>query len=345
MTFDFANPELLWCLLVLPVLAFLRGSIGKSGSLIFSSVAVAKVAAKKSVARAGFFRFLLSLIALALLIIALARPRLGMGYSERQESGIDIVLAIDVSGSMAALDFTFDRHNPLTRIDAVKQVVGDFVGKRPNDRLGFIAFAANPFLVSPMTLNHDWLMQNLERLDIGVIDPNRTAIGAAIGMSVNRLRDLKNVKSRVIILLTDGENNSGKISPIAAAEAAASYDIKIYTIAVGRSGIVPAAAMNRDGSIARDRYGNPVYGGDMQSGVDEETLKKIAEITGGEFYRANNLKQLEQIYSQIDSLEKTKVKLRNFTEYRELFQWFAAAALAVLALKLLLVNTRYRTLP
>lgn len=288
---------------------------------------------------------MLTIIALALLITAFARPRIGMGYSEKEESGIDIVLTIDVSGSMAGLDFSAGRNKPLTRLDAVKEVVDAFIGKRPNDRIGMVTFAANSFLVSPMTLNHDWLKQNLERIEIGVIDANRTAIGSAIGMSVNRLRDLKNTKSRVVILLTDGENNAGKISPIAAAEAAATYNTKIYTIAAGRSGIVPAAALDANSNVVRDRAGNPVYGGDMQSQVDEETLKKIAEITGGKFYRATNLKELERIYSDIDKLEKTTVKLRNFTSYRELFQWFAAAAVAVLALKLILVNTKFRTLP
>ena len=345
MNFDFANPEFLWGLLLLPLLALLRGAAGKSGSLIFSSVAIAKEASRKNKARAGMLRFILTIISLALLIIAFARPRIGMGYSEREESGIDIVLAVDTSGSMAALDFTSDADAPITRLDAVKKVIEDFIKKRPIDRIGMVAFAVNPFLVSPMTLNHDWLLQNLERLDIGVIDPNRTAIGSAIGMSVNRLRDLKNAKSRVIILLTDGENNAGKISPIAAAEAAASYNAKVYTIAAGRSGIVPAARLDQNQNVIRNRAGNPVYGGDMQSNVDEETLKKISEITGAKFYRAKNLKQLEQIYDDIDALEKTKVKLRNFTSYRELFQWFAGAALAVIAIKLILINTRLRTLP
>ncbi|MBE6411073.1 MAG: VWA domain-containing protein [Opitutales bacterium] len=345
MNFDFANPEFLWGLLFLPVLALLRGASGKSGSLIFSSVAVAKIASKKNKSSAGFWKFLLTLIALALLIIALARPRIGMGYSEKEESGIDIVLTIDVSGSMAGLDFSAGRSRPLTRLDAVKEVVNAFIEKRPNDRLGMVTFAANSFLVSPMTLNHDWLKQNLERIEIGVIDANRTAIGSAIGMSVNRLRDLKKAKSRVIILLTDGENNAGKISPIAAAEAASTYDTKIYTIAAGRSGIVPAAALNDKQQVVRDRAGNPVYGGDMRSEVDEETLKKISEITGGKFYRATNLKELQNIYADIDRLEKTTVKLRNFTSYRELFQYFAGMAIAILALKLILANTKFRTLP
>ena len=344
MYFEFANPNVLWLLLLLPVLAFLRGRVGKSGSLVFSSVAIARDVARKNRASVGFWRFLLTLLALALLILALARPRLGMGYSEREESGIDIVLAVDVSGSMSALDFS-TRSQLTTRLDAVKRVIETFIQKRPGDRIGIVAFAANPFMVSPITLNHDWLIKNIARLDIGVIDPNRTAIGSAIGMSVNRLRNVKNAKSRVIILLTDGENNSGQISPVAAAEAAASYDIKIYTISAGRTGIVAAARLDENYRVIRDRNGNPVYGDDIRSQTDDETLKKIAEITGGKFYSAQNLAQLREIYAHIDSLEKTSVKLRNFTTYKELFQWFAGAALAVLALKLILINTRLRTLP
>ena len=182
-------------------------------------------------------------------------------------------------------------------------------------------------------------------MDIGIIDADSTAIGTALTTAVNRLKKLRNAKSRVVILLTDGENNAGQITPVAAAEAAASFDTKVYTIAVGRSGIVPAARLDENGRIIRDNYNRPVYAGNMRSSVDETTLKKIAEITGGKFYRAENLDELKNIYSDIDSLEKTSVKLRNFTSYEELFQWFAGAALAVLAVKLLLINTRLRTLP
>ena len=345
MNFDFANPEFLWALLLLPVLALLRSFSGKSASIVFSSVAVAAVAAKKSRSRPRAVKFTLTLLALALLIIALARPRQGMGYQEREESGIDIMLTIDLSGSMAGLDFTTDRANPITRLDAVKKVVEEFIRKRPNDRIGMAAFATNAFLVSPMTLNHDWILRNKERMDIGAIDPNRTAIGSAIVLSVNKLKDLKNAKSKVIILLTDGENNAGKISPVAAAEAAATFDIKIYTIFVGSEGRVPMASLDENNKVVRDRFGRPVYAGDAMGAGDDGTLKKIAEITGGNFYRATNMRQLGEIYREIDALEKTKVTLRNFTSYTELFGYFAAAALAVLALRLALENTKYRKLP
>ena len=345
MNFDFANPNLLWLLLLLPLLALLRSASGKSGSIIFSSVAIAKEAAGKNKAKAGAWKFTLTLVALALMITALARPRIGRGYSEREESGIDIVLAVDVSASMAALDFSRNASAPITRMDAVKDVIRTFVKKRPNDRIGMITFATNPFIVSPMTLDHNWLEKNFERVDIGIIAADSTAIGTALTTAVNRLKKLRNAKSRVVILLTDGENNAGQITPVAAAEAAASFDTKVYTIAVGRSGIVPAARLDENGRIIRDNYNRPVYAGNMRSSVDETTLKKIAEITGGKFYRAENLDELKNIYSDIDSLEKTSVKLRNFTSYEELFQWFAGAALAVLAVKLLLINTRLRTLP
>ncbi len=344
MNFEFANPEFLYLLLLLPVLLLLRGASGKSGSIIFSSTAIASEVAKKNKSRPAFIRFFLTLLILTFLIIAFARPRIGTGYSEREESGIDIVLAVDVSGSMSALDFS-TRQKTMTRLDAVKEVITDFIKKRPNDRIGIVAFAANPFLVSPMTLNHDWVLKNIDRLDIGIIDPNRTAIGSAIGMSVNRLRDLKNAKSRVVILLTDGENNAGKITPIAAAEAAAGFDTKVYTIAAGSRGVVPMAAMDESGKVLRDRNGNPIYAGKAQSDNDDSTLQKIAEITGGKFYTASNLSQLKDIYNSIDSLEKTKVKLRNFTSYEELFQYFVGIALALLGLKLILINTTLRTLP
>lgn len=345
MNFDFANPEYLWALLLLPVLALLRRTGGKSGSVVFSSVAIAKSAARRNRSKAGAVGLMLTLLALALLITAFARPRLGSGYTQREESGIDIMLDIDVSGSMAALDFATPSAR-LARIDAVKDVIEKFIRRRPNDRIGMVAFAANAFLVSPMTLNHDWLNANLARIDVGIVDSSRTAIGSAIVMSVNRLNALQNAKSKVVILLSDGENNAGKISPIAAAEAAAANDVKIYTIAAGMEGVVPVAAQNRDGSIIRNVRGVPAQSGAMmQSSVDEATLRRVAEITQGKFYRATNLHELEAIYAQIDALERTSAKLKLFTSYEELFQWFALAAICVLALKMLLTSTRYRTLP
>lgn len=349
-SFAFRDPWLLWFLAAIPLLLFLKGRTGKTASLLFSSTAIANDISKQAKSRAGGFLFLLRLLALAALIIALARPQIGKGHSEVEASGIDIVLAVDVSGSMAALDFTtgqdFQGRAALaTRLDIVKQVIDQFIDQRPNDRIGLVAFAKEPFLVSPLTLNHDWLKKNLERLELGIIDGRGTAIGPAIGMSSNRLRDLP-AKSRVVILLTDGEDTVNQIPPIAAAEAAESFDVKIYTIAAGKSGDVPVPATNRYGTPLRDNDGNILTTGQTQpSFVDEETLKKIAEITHGKFYRATNTEQLEAIYGDIDELEKTEVKLRHFAEYEELFLWPVLLGLSLISLEQLLANTRFKRLP
>ncbi|MEO0794126.1 MAG: VWA domain-containing protein [Verrucomicrobiota bacterium] len=343
-SFEFHDPFWLWFLLLLPFLVFLKGKTGRVASLLFSSTAIARDVSKQAKSRAGGILFFLRLLALAALIVALARPQIGKGHSEVEASGIDIVLAVDVSGSMAALDFATER-DLATRLDIVKRVVGDFIEERPNDRIGLVAFGKQPFLVSPLTLNHDWLRKNLERLELGLIDGSRTAIGPAIGMSANRLRDLP-AKSRVVILLTDGEDTVGQLPPIAAAEAAESFDVKIYTIAAGRTGrvLVPKTD-RRTGAVLRDRNGNVMRSHYEQSYVDEETLQQIAEITDGKFYRATSTEELEAIYSDIDELEKTEVKLRHYAEYEELFFWPALFGLFLVTLEQLLGNTRFKRLP
>jgi len=343
-SFAFRDPWLLWFLLAIPLLLFLKGRTGRSASLLFSSTAIARDVSKQAKSRAGGFLFLLRLLALAALIIALARPQIGKGHSEVEASGIDIVLAVDVSGSMAALDFA-TRRDLATRLDIVKRVIDQFVDKRPNDRIGLVAFAKEPFLVSPLTLNHDWLKKNLERLELGIIDGNGTAIGPAIGMSANRLRDLP-AKSRVVILLTDGEDTVNQLPPIAAAEAAESFDVKIYTIAAGKTGMVPVPRTDRYGRPLRDNDGNIIPSMRQErSYVDEETLQKIAEITNGKFYRATNTDELGAIYEDIDELEKTEVKLRHYAEYDELFFWPALLGLTLISLEQLLGNTRFKRLP
>ncbi len=341
--FEFAFPQALWLLLLLPVLAVLRGRQGRLAAVRFSSTAVAREVSGVSRSRAGHFLFALRLFALALLIVGLARPRLGQGQSDVESSGIDIVLAVDVSGSMAALDFSDNR--PLTRIDALKVVLEDFIRKRKSDRLGLVTFATQPYLVSPLTLNHDWLLQNLRRIDIGLIDGSRTAIGSALGVAVNRLRDLKDAKSRVVVLLTDGENNAGRISPVAAAEAAAAYGVRVYAIAAGKSGRVMVAQTDRAGRVLRDSRGQPVQGGYAETGIDEKTLQEVARLTNGRFFRAEDAGSLARIYDEIDRLERTEVKLRHYTNYTELFWVPAVLALTLLGLEQLLANTRYRRLP
>src|SRR5437868_12321169 len=212
----FAHPWLLLLLLVVPLLAYLRGKRGPAAALTFSSTASLRAIGKQSAARAGKILRSLVLASIAVFVIAMARPQLGKSLTQVEASGIDIILALDVSGSMLTKDFTIGGQHA-TLIDAVKEVTRKFSEARPNDRIGIIAFAGRPYVVSPMTLDHDWLQQNLERLRVGLVEDG-TAIGSGIAASASLLTD-KASKSRVLILLTDGENNLGKIPPNTAAEA------------------------------------------------------------------------------------------------------------------------------
>jgi len=344
----FHNPELLWLLLALPILILLRGRVGRTAAIQFSSIAIARQVSGASRSRAGGVLFSLRLLGLAALVVALARPQLPQGHSEVEASGIDIVLALDLSGSMAALDLS-ENNDYSTRVEMAKKVMTEFIERRPNDRIGMVAFAGNPYLVSPLTLNHDWLIKNIERLHLGIIEDG-TAIGSAIGMATNRLRDLPG-KSRVIILLTDGENNAGSISPVAAAEAAATYKAKIYAIGAGSDKPVALPRLDEQGRVitnsrgealaATDPFGNKQY----VDGVNGEELKKIADLTGGQYYRATDGAQLHKIYDEIDRQEKTTAKLRHFSTYQELFYWPTVLGLCLVGVEQLLAHTRLRRLP
>ncbi len=249
-------------------------------------------------------------------------------------NGIDIVLGLDVSGSMQALDFQIDNRR-VNRIEVVKSVVSRFIEERSGDRIGLIAFAAAPYLVSPLTLDHDWLQQNLERVSTAVGADDGTAIGSAIAASVNRLRTTT-AKSKVVILLTDGMNNTGKIAPIAAAEAAKAMGVKIYTIGVGVRGMAPIPM--------RDEAGNMHLIMDKVD-VDEKTLQTVAGLTGGTFYRATDTDSLQKIYEQINRLEKTAQTVQKFEHYDELYSWALIPSVAILGFALLLQHTRFRRLP
>src|SRR6185369_536090 len=235
-TFAFAYPWLLLLLLALPVIAFLQGRRGAAAAVVFSSVAPLRELGKSRRARIGRWLITILLIALALLIVGLARPQQGRTISHVEASGIDILLALDVSGSMRAEDFTIGRDRA-SRIEVVKQVTQKFIEGRPNDRIGIIAFAGRPYLVSPLTLDHDWLLQNLERIRIGLVEDG-TAIGSAIASGANRIKE-RDSKSKIMVLLTDGDNNAGKITPVTAAEAARTLGIKIYTVGAGSRGFAP----------------------------------------------------------------------------------------------------------
>jgi Ca-activated chloride channel family protein len=234
---------------------------------------------------------------------------------------------------MQAMDFKVDGQ-PANRIDIVKTIVAKFIEDRPNDRIGIVAFAGAPYLVSPLTLDHDWLEQNLSRVQTAGVEDG-TAIGSAIATCVNRLRDTP-AKSKVVVLLTDGMNNSGKISPIAAAEAAKALGVKVYTIAAGVRGDAPVPV--------KDNFGNTQLVMSKVD-VDEETLQKIAAETGGKFYRATDTDSLKHIYSEINSLEKSTQTVHKFEHYQDLFAWALIPALGVLGLTVGLEQTRYRRLP
>jgi Ca-activated chloride channel family protein len=330
----FLDPQLFWLLALLPIMLLLRGRRGPVAAIEFSDVALARDIARRSRTRIAGFLWMFPLLAAALMIVALARPQRGHSRTEITVNGIDIVLGLDVSGSMQALDFKIDERR-VNRIQVVKSVVAKFIEERPNDRIGLIAFAAAPYLISPITTDHDWLQQNLERIGTAVGNDDGTAIGSAIAASVNRLR-MSTAKSKIVILLTDGMNNTGKIAPIAAAEAAKAMGVKIYTIGVGVRGMAPIPV--------RDEAGNMRLIMDKVD-VDEKTLQTVADETGGRFYRATDTDSLRKIYAAINQLEKTPQTVQKFEHYDELYSWALIPAAALLALGLLLTHTRFRRLP
>ncbi|MGJ8638589.1 MAG: vWA domain-containing protein [Opitutaceae bacterium] len=343
--FQFQEPLFFLLLLLLPVLAWWAGRMGPEAAVRFSSTALVKAVSHNRKSRPGQMLFGLRILALVALITALARPQFGKMNETTDAEGIDIVVTMDLSLSMRALDLS-TRDDIVTRLDAAKRVVDAFIDKRPHDRIGIVAFATDAYVVSPLTLNHDWLKKNLDRLELGEIDGGGTAIGTALGASVNRLRD-KDARSRIVILLTDGENNTGVITPLGAAEAAKTLGVKVYTIATGKKGRVPAPVSDRrTGKILRDPEGKPIYRGQsMNSDYNEEELTEIATMTGGQFFRATESGDLERIYDEIDKLEKTTIELRSYATFTELFIWPAILGLFLLLIEQLLRNTRYRRLP
>ena len=331
---SFAQPWLLWLLLLVPALALLRSKAGAAPAVSYSTLEPLRSLGLPRRSRAGSWMLGLFLCSLAVFITALARPRYSSTSSRVEASGIDIVLDLDVSRSMFAEDITIGRERA-NRIEAVKKLTGDFIQGRPNDRITIIAFAGRPYLVSPLTLDHDWLMKNLERIRIGLVEDG-TAIGSAIASAANRLKDRIESKTRIIVLLTDGGNNSGKVAPIAAAEAAHTVGIKIYTIGVGSEGLANIPVP--------DPFGRTVYQ-QIPVEVDEVGLREIAKIGEGEYFRATDAKSLQAIFGKIDQLEKTKVELSSSTKYEELFPAFVIAGLVLLGIWMLGRQLMWRGLP
>jgi Ca-activated chloride channel homolog len=329
----FLQPEWFWAWAVLPLIVLWRGRRGPVAAVEYSDVSLARDIARRTRSRIGGVVWLLPIIAAALMIVGLARPQRTHSRTEVTANGIDIVLGLDVSGSMQALDFTVDNYR-VNRIAVVKSVVSKFIDERPNDRIGLIAFAASPYIVSPLTLDHDWLLQNLERINIGIGDDG-TAIGSAIAAAVNHLRTTT-AKSKVVILLTDGVNNSGKISPLAAAEAARALGVKVYTIGVGVRGKAPIPV--------RDEAGR-MHVITMTVDVDEKTLQAVAHETGGLFYRATDTDSLQKIYEQINRYETSAQAVQKFEHVEELYRWPLLPSLGLLGLGVILQQTRFRRLP
>ena len=329
----FLQPEWFWLLTLLPLALLWRGRRGAVAAVQYSNVSLARQVARQTRSRAGHWVWLLPVLAGALMVVGLARPQFSHGSADVQASGIDIMLALDVSGSMQALDFKVN-DQPVNRIEVVKSVVSKFIDARPNDRIGIVAFAGLPYLVSPLTLDHDWLQQNLGRVQVAGVEDG-TAIGSAIADCVNRLRDTP-AKSKIIVLLTDGMNNSGKISPAAAAEAAKAMGVKVYTIAAGVRGDAPVPVKDDQGNIQIVM---------AKVDVDEATLQKIAAETGGQFYRATDTDSLKNIYANINGLEKSKETVHHYDHYQDLYALAVIPALLVLGLGVGLEQTRYRRLP
>jgi Ca-activated chloride channel family protein len=330
---SFAQSQMLWLLFLIPLLSWLKGKIGGTPGVMFSTTkTIAKIGGRRR-SRAGDFLTGLLYVALACLILALARPQLGKTITRTQASGVDIMLVIDVSRSMLAEDFTIGGQRA-NRLEAVKGVTEQFIKERPNDRIGIVAFAGRPYLVSPLTLDHDWLVQNLDRTRIGLVEDG-TAIGSALASASNRLKD-KEAKSKLVVLLTDGDNNSGRVTPLTAAEAAKALGIKVYTIGSGSRGNAPFPFV--------DPFGRTVYR-QIPVEFDEESLQQIATMTGGSYFRATDTQSLQRIFDEIDQLEKSEVEVQKVAQYRDLFPWFVLVGTMLLAAETLLGQTIWRRLP
>jgi len=318
----FASPILLLLLLLIPLVVWLRYFVLRKSSVQFSSGKVLADLPKSWRVRLQPALPVLYALGLAALVIALARPQRGLQGSRTHTETVDMILLIDLSGSMDTKDFV-KLNRRMSRLDASKDVIERFLEKRPSDRIGMVAFASLPYAVAPLTLDHHWLVQRMEPLHTGMLDGSRTAIGDGIASAINRLRDSE-AKSKLIILLTDGSQNFGTLSPENAARAAEALGIKIYTIGAGGA---------QTGFFVRRQE------------VDEETLKKVANASGGIFYRARDLETLEAVYEEIDLLEKTEIEVEQFTRFEEISKWAIIAGILFLGIEQLLSLTKTGRLP
>ena len=325
--FELQHPLFLLLLLVVPLLAIRPYLLGGRARLAWSTV---HMTTGGSSIRTTLARLpeVLGLLGVVLLIVSMARPQLTQRERIVQSEGIDIVLALDTSGSMDAQDFEY-RGRRLSRLELAKAVVGDFVEAREHDRISLVVFGEEAFTQVPLTLDHDGLLRCLDLVQIGMAGENATAIGQAIAVSTSRLDELEN-PTKIVILLTDGQDNAkGTMKPLLAAEAAAALDVRVYTIGVGSTsggGVL--------GMFTR-----------RNNAIDEGTLQAVADTTGGKYFRATNSKGLEEIYATIDALERSTAEVKEYVHREELYRWTLLPGLLLLALRLLLDATLFRRLP
>ncbi len=328
----FESPWFLCLLLVVPALIWMELKGTKSSALRFSSIRILDVMSRSGSVSPRRILLMLRSLAVLFLVLALARPQTGQSSSEVLTEGIDIMLCLDTSGSMQALDFEINGKR-VNRLTAVRQVVSRFIKKRKSDRIGMVVFAGNAYTQSPLTLDYGVLNSFLDRVQIGMAG-DMTAIGSGLATAVKRLKDSPS-KSKVVILLSDGRNNTGAIDPETAARLARTYQIKVYTIGAGSKGPAPFEVETPFGKQI-------VY---QNVDLDEATLRQIADLTGGEYFRATDTGSLEAIYSRIDAMEKTKTKVKEYQEYTEQFPWFLIPGVLFLGLEVILGNTWLRKIP
>ena len=327
---EFLNKELFWMLLLIPIALvwYVFKHNKQTAELKISSTSGFKTVSSFW-PKFKHLLFVFRLIARGLLITALARPRtVDVSTRTKTTRGIDIVMAIDVSASMLAKDL---RPN---RLEALKQVASDFIDGRPNDRIGLVEYAGEAYTKTPITSDKSIVQRSLRDIKYNTIIEGGTAIGMGLATSVNRLKDSR-AKSKVIILLTDGVNNSGFIDPKIASELAVEYGIKVYTIGLGTNGMaLSPISINPNGSF---RYGR------QQVEIDEDLLREIADVTGGKYFRATNNKKLAEIYNEINKLEKTEIEEKKYYNYEEKYRPLVLLAGLLLLLELILRNTIFRS--
>ena len=325
----FANPWCLLLLLIIPAIIayYIYNRKKLTAEIKFSSTKVFQEMPKTYKHYLRYLPLALHLLALAALIIAIARPQKSDSWSNQTTEGIDIVMAVDISSSMLAEDLKPNR------LRAAKKVATEFISSRRNDNIGLVVFAGESFTQCPLTINHAELINLLSGIESGMIEDG-TAIGSGLATAVNRIKD-SNAKSKVIILLTDGSNNRGQIAPSTAGEIAKSFGIRVYTIGVGTRGMAPYPFQTPYGIQYQD----------VEVDIDEESLKNIAETTGGEYFRATDTKSLSSIYKEIDKLEKTKIEVQEFSKKEELYHWFVLALVVCLIGEITLRNTVFKSIP